>query len=247
MITPADPAAGAPPSVPAAPGVASAPVVPPGATAATGEASTTPPVAGHDNPWDDPATARQLIESLRAENGRTRVNAKQAAADEARTAAEAELTAKFAQILGLTPQSDPAKLAEEAQAARASAEAEAKQVRVELAVFRAASSSGADPGALLDSRRFLDTIKGLDPNDAAGITAAIAQAVTDNPRLKAGSATTEPALPPVPATGASVVNLSGGTGSPQVITRESLHNMSPQAIMEAYDKGQLNHLTGAKS
>lgn len=56
----------------------------------------------------------------------------------------------------------------------------------ELAVYRAAAKAGGDPEKLLDSRRFLDAVKDVDPADTDAVTAAIKDAVASNPNLALG-------------------------------------------------------------
>lgn len=152
------------------------------------------------SPWDDPTAAKAEIEKLRKENGAARTNAKAQAAEEART----ELLATLNKALGKAePETDPAKFAENL----AAAQAETKQARVELAVFRAASAAGGDPAALLDSSSFLKSLDAVDPSDTAAITAAIQSAVAANPRLGAAPAGPTPPAPN-PAQGA------GANGAP---------------------------------
>lgn len=178
---------------------------PPVATA-TPEAPkpTEPPKAPEPaaNPWEDPKAAQAEIERLRRENGAARTNAKQAAADEAR----AELARSIGEILnpGSAEALDPAKLTE----SLTTSQAEAKQARVELAVFRAAGAVNGDPAALLDSTSFLKSLADVDPSDSAAVQAAITKAVTDNPRL--GVAPNEPRTPaPNPAQGTSASGAPG--------------------------------------
>lgn len=153
---------------------------------ATAEPTPEPPTVDPAPPepatQDDPAATIARLEadlkSARAEAGKSRVTAKQNAADEAR----AEMAQQIGKALGLVKDdepADPAKLT--AQVTEASAAA--KQAKLELAVYRAAQSTDADPSALLDSRTFLEKAATLDPSDAAAIAAAIAEAVTANPRL----------------------------------------------------------------
>ena len=109
---------------------------------------------------------------------------------------------------------DPAQLIADAQALAAEKDKvarerdrAAREARVELEVFRSAATAGADANALLDSRSFLKSIKGIDPaaegaRDA--ILTAIEAAVEDNPRLSAA-----PAIPT-----RSGGDLSGGNGEP---------------------------------
>ena len=185
-----------------------APTEPPVATATpTTPAPTEPPKAADPaakaNPWDDPVAAEAEIKRLRQENGAARTNAKAQAAEEART----ELAQTIGKALGLVKDEpiDPAKLTESLTASQA----EAKQARVELAVFRNAATAGGDPSALLDSSSFLKSLDSIDPSDSAAISAAIRSAVEANPRLAATPAA--PRVPaPNPAQGAS------GSGAPSV-------------------------------
>jgi hypothetical protein len=154
------------------------------------------------NPWTDPVAAEAEIKRLRAENGSERVNAKAQAAEAART----EVTQQIAKALGLVDDdaNDPAKLT----ASLTTAQTEAKQARVELAVFRNASAANGDPAALLDSTSFLKSLDAIDPNDAAAVQAAIAKAVETNARL--GAAPSEPRPPaPNPAQGSSASGAPG--------------------------------------
>jgi hypothetical protein len=175
--------------------------------------------------WDDPAAARAEIEKLRRQNGDERINAKKAAAEEARN--------ELLQKLGLTkdgePAPDPAKVAADLAAER---EARANTAR-ELAIFKAAGAAGADPAKLLDSNSFLTSVKGLDPADGDAIAAAITAAVTANQSLKA-----------VRATGASGIEQTGGTGEQGQITEQQLKTMTPDQIVAAQAKGLLRNLLG---
>lgn len=161
------------------------------------------PAAAPTPPAEDPAaTIARLEASLkeaRAEAGKERVNAKQSAADQAR----AELAQTIGKALGLVQgdePADPVKLTEQLTTTAA----EAKQAKVELAVYKAASAVSADPSALLDSRTFLEKVATLDPTDTAALTAAITEAVTSNPRLAAAARPASPTgLEPNPAQGAS--------------------------------------------
>ena len=137
------------------------------------------------SPWDDPIVAKAEIERLRKENGADRVNAKAQAATDARQ--------QILKDLGLIEGdevADPAKIA----AQLAASGADARQARVELAIYRAAGTI-ADPGALLDSTSFLASLKDIDPSDSAAITAAITAAVESNPRLGAASEGNGPRAP----------------------------------------------------
>lgn len=159
------------------------------------------------NVADLPDWAQTLIKDTRAEAAASRTNAKATAAEEATTA----VTEKIGRALGLIKDGDTAPDAEALTAQVAEQQAEARAAKVELAVFKAATPTGADPQALLDSRSFLDSIKDIDPTDTAAITAAITKATTDNPRLKATQAAAR-----------SGANFSGGTGEGRSKTPKSL-------------------------
>ncbi|WP_267244357.1 hypothetical protein [Streptomyces sp. PR69] len=140
---------------------------------------------------DPAATIARLekqLKSANAESAKARTEAKKQAADEAK----ASLVQELGKALGLikddkdTPP-DPAALKAQIESATAAH----RETAIELAVYRGASKHGADPDALTDSRAFLRSIKDLDPGDegfAKAVNAAIKQAVTDNPKLKAATA-----------------------------------------------------------
>ena len=213
MTAPAPEAQNPAPVEPVAP-VAPAPVEP-----APVEPAATPAV------WDDPAAARAEIEKLRKQNGDDRILAKKTAADEARN--------ELLQKLGLTKEGeaipDPAALAQQIADAN---KARADTAR-ELAIFKAASTAGADPTKLLDSNSFMTSVQGLDPTDGAAVAAAITAAVTANASLKAAR-----------AAGASTVDLGGGSGEQGQITEQQLKTMTPEQISDAFDKGHLKSLLG---
>lgn len=152
--------------------------------------------------WDgkveslDPAV-QKMIADLRGEAAASRTNAKATAAEEARTA----LIQDLGKTLGLVKDGDETPDAGALATQLAEQQATARTAQVELAVYRAATTAGADPTALLDSRAFLDAVKDIDPADTAALTAAITKAITDNPRLKA-----------VQAAAKSGADLTGGTG-----------------------------------
>lgn len=121
---------------------------------------------------------------------------------EAQAAQQQQLDA-IAKALGLKDGDDapdPAQLTEQLTASQA----EARQARVELAVFRGAAAHSGDPAALLDSRSFLTSVAQLDPADAGfdkAVSDAIKAAVDGNPKLKT-----------VQAAGASGADHAGGSG-----------------------------------
>jgi len=99
----------------------------------------------------------------------------------------------IAKALGLKPDdqpADPAKLTADITAAQA----DAREARQQLAVYRNAAANEANPDALLDSASFLRSMADIDPTDADAVNAAIKAAVDGNPGFKAVVA------PPVPPT-----------------------------------------------
>lgn len=143
-----------------------------------------------------PKEVQDLVKKYRREaaeaNGKAREEARQKAAEEA----SAAVIAKIGEALGLTKSEtkeltseELVKKLSEAEAKGGTAEAEAKQTKIELAVYRTASKKdvGGDPEALLDSRSFLAKVQALDPaakdfNDK--VSQAIKDAIKDNPKLK---------------------------------------------------------------
>lgn len=170
-----------------------------------------------------PQWAQDKIAALNRENASTRVNAKQAAADEARN--------ELLQKLGLTKDGadkpDPDALAKDLTTARE----QARQTAIDLAVYRSAGANGANPDALLDSASFLAKVRTLDPTGAdftTQVTDAIKTAVAANQTLKAAR-----------AAGASGVELGGGTGEQGQLTAAQIARMTPEQIVEADNKGLL--------
>lgn len=212
--------AGAPAAAPATPPAAAVPPVP--------APPATPPAPAAENVAELPQWAQDKLAALNRENASARVNAKAAAAEEARN--------ELLQKLGLTKEGadkpDPDALAKDLAASRD----QARQTAVELAVYRAAAANKANPDALLDSASFLAKVRTLDPTGAdfaTQVTDAITAAVTANPILKATQ-----------AVGASGVDLGGGTGEQGQITEAQLHTMTPEQIVDAQSKGLLRSLLG---
>jgi len=132
-----------------------------------------------------PGWARNEINQLRSSK-----ESKQQAAEQART----EIAQTVGKALGFVKDDepvDPTKLTEQLTAAGA----DARQAKIELAVFRASQATDADPSALLDSTSFLAKLKDIDPTDSAAIKAAITAAVESNPRLGAASEGNGPRAP----------------------------------------------------
>ncbi|WP_282698231.1 hypothetical protein [Streptomyces sp. CC208A] len=138
---------------------------------------------------EDPAAElerlRKELKQANSEAAKARTGAKKQAAEEAK----AQLVQEMGKALGLIKDDkdeapDPAKLTAEIERTQKAH----RETAVELAVYRGAAKHGADPDALTDSRTFLRSIADLDPSDAEfakKVQAAIKQAVTDNPKLKA--------------------------------------------------------------
>ncbi|EPH40342.1 hypothetical protein ABT390_13540 [Streptomyces aurantiacus] len=172
--------AGAPQGAPAAPsGPDPTPATPP--TSAPDPA--TPPAPAEQGHNDSAATIARLESELaaaRAEAGKSRVTAKQKAADDA----VQQLTQDIGKALGLIKDDEQA-TPEQLTQQLTTAQEQARATAVELAVHRTAPSAGANPDALLDSRAFATAAATLDPADTDAVTAAIKAAVTANPRLAA--------------------------------------------------------------
>ena len=186
----------------------------------------TPPVVAPvaaENVTDLPAWAQKLITDTRKEAGDHRAAAK-VAGDQA----QKDLTDKLAVALGLKPDAatDPAALTASLTSAQQAATASAR----ELAIFKAAAASGADPSRLLDSNSFMSSVSGLDPADGAAVTAAITAALAANPLLKVARAAS-----------ASGSELSG-TGETGQITEAQLAQMTPEQISKSFKEGKLAHL-----
>jgi len=150
---------------------------------------------------DDPAALKAEIARLRRENGSARTTAKTQAADEARN----ELVQSLGKALGLIKDGDAAPDADALTQQLTATQEQARQAAVELAVFRSAAAAGVDPDAVLDSRAFLTKVEGLDPAAAdftTQVTAALTEAATANPKLKAARA----------AGASSVDHSAGGSG-----------------------------------
>jgi hypothetical protein len=161
------------------------------ATAPTGQDPTTAAQPSTDpatgNAAEDAAATIARLESeltaARKDAGRSRVTAKQQAADDAR----AQLAQEIGKALGLVPGDtppDPAQLTQQLT----ESQQQARQTTVELAVYRTARDAGADPDALLDSRAFAASLADIDPTDTDAVTAAIKAAISANPKLGAAPA-----------------------------------------------------------
>lgn len=156
----------------------------------------------------DVGELKNMISELRHENAKTRVNAKQAAAQEARN----ELVGQIAEALGIGGEKPPTpqQLQEAVTVARQEAQEnkrmfEAAQTRLE--VFQAAHQVGADPDMLLDSTRFMTH---LQENSGSGdVPTLIETWVKENPRFGATQ-----------VVGPSTIEHPSGTGETGVTKKE---------------------------
>lgn len=184
---PATPPAANPPQPP----VPTPPATPPAPT-------PTPPAAPPGAPPEGdvkslPDWAQKMISDANAEAGKSRITAKQNAADAARQ----ELAQTIGKALGIVQDDKPADPAEltrtitEKTSRIGELEATARTQSVELAVYGAASKHEANATALLDSRSFLKSVEGLDPADKdfpTKLDTAIKTAVEANAQLRTGQA-----------------------------------------------------------
>ncbi|WP_293787769.1 hypothetical protein, partial [uncultured Aeromicrobium sp.] len=103
--------------------------------------------------------------------------------------------------------------------------ADAKNARVELALYKASAKHDADPDLLTAVLAHKGKLSDLDPTADdfdTTLDALVKQAVADNPRLKAA-----------PAAGKSGAELNGGSGE-GAITQEQFDRMSGQERNELY-------------
>jgi hypothetical protein len=247
------PAPSAPPAAPAAP--------PAPAPAANAEPGGQPQQGGQQpGSVDDlPGWAQKTIRELRSESAASRTKAKeQADALAAFQATHQTQLDGIARALGLKPEdATPEQLMAARDAANADRDAErarARAAQVELAAYRAAAISGADPVKLLDSRAFVATLDGLDPSSdgfAQTVADRVATAIESNPswRLAPAPVPGQPPAPPAPGAPAPplpppAVPASGPQGSftppppgPRQLTEADAKEMTPAQVVEAINKG----------
>lgn len=181
MSTPTPPAPPAP--APPAPPVPTPPLAPP---VPPPPAPSAPPTPAPTNDVKSlPDWAQKIITDANAEAGKARTTAKANAAAEAR-----EQLLKDLGLLKPDETPDPAKLAAELgeKDTRLASLAESTRTQaIELAAYKAAGKHEANPAALLDSRAFLESVKGLDPSAddfATKLDTAIKTAVEANQQLR---------------------------------------------------------------
>lgn len=174
------------------------------------------------------------VKGLRAEAAKYRTAAKTAA-----DTAIADLTKNIGKTLGLIKDdepADPAELTKQIEAERNAARA----AQVELAVFRVAGKHQADADALLDSRSFLNRVKGLDPTAddfASQVEDAIKTVVETNPKLRVVQAATKAGS-----------DLSAGNADPSKgqLTREQFAALTVSERAKAIKDGRVKNLLSGK-
>lgn len=229
------------------------------------EPSSAPPAADPEPPAQQPpaGTADELppwaqreLKKLRDEAASNRVKAKEAAdaagkaVEQMRAEQEAQRLA-LGKALGLVKDEPPTaeELTKQLQASQAERDAErtrARQAAVELAVFRAAGTLGADGSALLDSRSFAGTLADLDPADAGfgeRVAAAITAAVEAQPKYKlTPPAPAEPPRPQPTVPQSSPGQFTGPPSTPRQWTEEDVARATPTQLQDAINKGLLENL-----
>lgn len=191
------PAAGADASQDAGQGAETSPD-PTGQPADTGKAADDPadPAAGDDDLPDDPDKLKALLKQARADAGKSRVNAKAKAAEDAQAAMVQQIGKALGLIKDPKDQPTPEQLTQQLTAQQEAAH----QAQTQLAVYRA-SGKLADPDMLLDSSSFLASLKDVDITDTKAVQGAVKAFVTDHPKFA-----------PTQVAGASTVEHPGGTG-----------------------------------
>lgn len=175
---------------------------------------------------DQQETAEQTIarltrevESARKEAGKSRVNAKQAAADEARNAT----LSKVLEALGVQPDGSKKVSLEDVQAESAKKDASLARMAAENVVLRRAGALGADADKLLNWSPFTSAVGKLDPSSddyQTQVDQLITEQKTSNPFL---------ATQAVGKSGSEI----GGSG-PQAITKERFDAMSGEELNTLY-------------
>ncbi len=143
---------------------------------------------GDDGGSDDVEALKKEIAKLRKENAKRRTDSR--AAKQAKDTTEGKLKA-IAKALGVDSDGEPDVDALKAKLEKASSEM--KSLKIENALSRAAKKHGADPESLADSRSFMKEADALNPDDddfAGSLNDLVKSAVENNPKLKAGQAST---------------------------------------------------------
>ena len=172
-----------------------------------------------ETPEQTIARLTREVESARKEAGKQRVNAKQAAADEARNAT----LSKVLEALGVKADGSKKVSLEDVQAESAKKDATLAQMAAENVVLRRAATLGADADKLLNWSPFTSAVGKLDPSSddyQTQVDQLITEQKTSNPFL---------ATQAVGKSGSEI----GGSG-PQAITKERFDAMSGEELNTLY-------------
>lgn len=175
-----------------------------------------------DQPTDDAAATIARLErdlkEARAEAGKSRVNAKAKAAEDAK----AELAQQIGKALGLVKDGDdapdPAELPKQLAAEREGH----RKALLKVAVYETAPDAGADAKALLDSVTFIESMENVDVHDAKAVAKAIKETLEKNPRYKANGQA------PAPRGGAEPTGRPGRTAQPANLTEAIAARLAEQ-------------------
>jgi hypothetical protein len=184
-----------------------------------------------ETPEQTIARLTREVESARKEAGKSRVNAKQAAADEARNAT----LSKVLEALGVKADGSKKVSLEDVQAESAKKDASLAQLAAENLVLRRAGALGADADKLLNWSPFTSAVGKLDPSSddyQTQVDALITEQKASNPFL---------ATQAVGKSGSEI----GGSG-PQAITKERFDAMSGAEKNQLYitNPGLYQQLSG---
>lgn len=171
---------------------------PAGDPASTDPADTDPAGDPNEDPAEDPnedEDARVKRANRQAAQYRTQLRETQQQLQQLTEAQTANAGVLEALRAALNPGTDagdgddPAEVARQATERVSGLETENSTLRAQLLVHELAGDHNANPTALLDSRRFMDTLTGLDPagdNYRDEVATAIKSAVDKNTTLRAG-------------------------------------------------------------
>lgn len=184
-----------------------------------------------ESPEQTIARLTREVESARKEAGKSRINAKTAAADEARTAT----LSKVLEALGVKADGSKKVSLEDVQAESAKKDASIAQMAAENVVLRRAGALGADADKLLNWSPFTSAVGKLDPSSddyQTQVDQLITEQKTSNPFL---------ATQAVGKSGSEI----GGSG-PQAITKERFDAMSGAERNQLYitNPGLYQQLSG---
>lgn len=172
-----------------------------------------------ETPEQTIARLTREVESARKEAGKSRVNAKQAAADEARNAT----LSKVLEALGVKADGSKKVSLEDVQAESAKKDSSIAKMAAENVVLRRAGALGADADKLLNWSPFTNAVGKLDPaadDYQTQVDQLITEQKTSNPFL---------ATQAVGKSGSEI----GGSG-PQAITKERFDAMSGEELNTLY-------------